>query len=79
MPNLRSTLNPKEQRSAATGPTVYRTEANHVEISCGMCGNLFFVDKSTADSVREAIKQGLDNPFRCEDCKEEYDELAYEG
>ena len=80
MSNLRSALNPEEQqRGAPTGPTNYRTAANPLEISCGMCGNPFFVDQSTADRVKAAIKQGLDNPFRCSDCEEEYDEMAYEG
>ncbi len=27
----------------------------------------------------EAINSGLGNPFRCEVCNEEYDDLAYEG
>jgi hypothetical protein len=27
----------------------------------------------------EAMNSGLDNPFRCGVCNEEYDDLAYEG
>ena len=26
-----------------------------------------------------AMESGLENPFRCEVCAEEYDDLAYEG
>lgn len=79
MSNLRSALNPEEKQGAVTGPTEYRIGGNQFELSCGMCGNVYFVDQSTADRVREAVEQGLDNPFRCEDCEEEYDEMAYEG
>ena len=53
---------------AATGIIVTRTYktngGNYVNSS------LFYM---------EAIDSGLDNPFRCEVCNEEYDELAYEG
>jgi hypothetical protein len=79
MSNLRSSLNPEEQPGAVAGPTGYRTGINQFELRCGMCGNLYFVDQPTAERVKTAIEQGLDDPFRCEDCEEEYDEMAYEG
>jgi hypothetical protein len=78
MSNLRAALNPEEQ-GLFMGPTTNRTGVNKFELSCGMCGDLYFVDQSTADRVRAAIRQGLDNPFRCGECEEEYDEMAYEG
>ena len=48
-------------------------------VRCGMCARSFDVDEETYEFVSEAIATGLDNPFRCEVCKAEYDELAYEG
>jgi hypothetical protein len=78
MSNLRAALNPEEQ-GVFIGPTPYRTGVNKVELSCGMCGDLYFVEQSTADRVRKAIRQGLDNPFRCTVCEEEYDEMVYDG
>ena len=44
-----------------------------------MCGDVYFVNSETLEGVNTAVRAGLDNPFRCVDCEEEYDELAYEG
>jgi hypothetical protein len=69
----------EEEHVASVGPTTFRTAENQHELRCGMCGEIYFVDSVTLDSVNTAVAQGLDNPFRCEDCEEEYDEAAYEG
>ena len=61
------------------GPTVFKTERNQREVRCGMCGRIIYVEEEAFDFVSDAIKAGLDDPFRCELCKEEYDELFYEG
>lgn len=61
------------------GPTTSKTEHNQHEVRCGMCGSAFYVDEDTFRFVQDAIKSGLDDPFRCSGCKEEYDDLAYEG
>ena len=60
-------------------PTTSKTEHNQHEVRCGMCGRTIYVDEETFRFVEEAIKAGLDDPFRCTKCKEEYDDLAYEG
>ena len=49
------------------------------EVRCGMCGKTVCVDEETFQFASEAIEAGLDNPFKCQVCQEEYDELAYEG
>ncbi|HZJ46977.1 MAG TPA: hypothetical protein VFD63_24580 [Pyrinomonadaceae bacterium] len=67
------------QTKATHGPTVFKTERNQHEVRCGMCGKIIYVDEATFSFVGDAIKAGLDNPFRCEVCKEEYDDLVYEG
>jgi len=76
---LRSELNPEERPGLQEGPTSYETHANRSGVRCGMCGKLFYVDEATAEAVRVAVGAGLDNPFMCKDCRDEYDELAYEG
>ena len=67
------------QHIATFGPTVFKTERNQHEVRCGMCGRIIYVAEETFGFVSEAINAGLDDPFRCELCKEEYDDLAYEG
>ena len=52
---------------------------NEHEVRCGMCARAVDVNEETYRFVSEAIESGLDNPFRCEVCAEEYDDLAYEG
>jgi hypothetical protein len=44
-----------------------------------MCARELYVDDKGYRLYMEAIDSGLDNPFRCEVCSEEYDDLAYEG
>jgi hypothetical protein len=55
------------------------TEQNEHEVRCGMCAREIYVDEETFRSASEAIDSGLDSPFRCEICAEEYDDLSYEG
>jgi len=44
-----------------------------------MCGRIIYIEDETFNFVSDAIKAGLDDPFRCELCKEEYDDLVYDG
>jgi hypothetical protein len=77
MTTLRSYLDPDQQ--VATGPTAFMTERNQHLVHCGMCARDVYVDEETYDFVSDAIKAGLDSPFLCDFCNEEYDDLAYEG
>ncbi|HEU4480189.1 MAG TPA: hypothetical protein VFR80_16845 [Pyrinomonadaceae bacterium] len=77
MTTLRSHIDP--DRQTETMPTSFMTEQNEHEVRCGMCAREFYIDEETFRSMSEAIESGLDNPFRCEICAEEYDDLAYEG
>lgn len=70
-------IEPHNQK--VTGPTSFMTEKNDHEVLCGMCGRTVYVAEATYRFASDAIKAGLDNPFRCEVCDEEYDDLAYEG
>jgi len=55
------------------------TDENQHEVRCGMCARELYVDEEGYRLYMESINSGLDNPFRCEVCNEEYDDLAYEG
>ena len=65
-------------------PTLIRAESvmtddNQHEVRCGMCARELYVDEDAHQFYSEALISGLDNPFRCEVCSEEYDDLVYEG
>jgi hypothetical protein len=77
MTTLRSFIDPDQQ--TPTGPTSFLTEQNEYEVRCGMCARTIFVDEETYSFASDGTKSGLDNPFRCEVCADEYDDLAYEG
>ncbi len=47
-------------------------------VRCGMCAREVYVDDETYRFGSDAMNSGLDNPFRCEVCIEEYDDLNYE-
>ena len=79
MTKLRWEVSPVEGSAAPLGPTTFKTAEHQHELRCGMCGEIYFVDSETLDSVNTAVQAGLDNPFLCEDCEEAYDEVAFEG
>ena len=60
------------------GITDFKTDQNLYEINCRECNKTFYADSSTSDDIYGAIKQGLDNPFLCDDCQVDYEESAYE-
>lgn len=59
--------------------TSIMTDETQHEVRCGMCARELYVDEDAYHFYSEALLAGLDNPFRCEVCSEEYDDLAYEG
>ena len=60
-------------------PAATMTDQQQHEVRCGMCAKELYVDDEGHRLYVEAMTSGLDNPFRCEVCNEEYDDLAYEG
>ena len=76
MTTLRSYIDPDQQ--TVTGPTSFMTERNEIEVRCGICARPVYVDEETYRFGSDEIKSGLDNPFRCENCEDEYDDPAYE-
>lgn len=76
MTNLRSHIDP-DQSSAQANPTPLKTGKNQHEVRCSICGDAFYVSESVFLFAKEGIEAGLDNPFKCDDCEEEYDQLSY--
>jgi hypothetical protein len=53
------------------------TEKNLYDVYCDMCGEVFFVDELTFEKVSAALREGFDNPFICDDCRDELGEEPY--
>jgi hypothetical protein len=68
-----------QEQSSVIAARSIMTDDNQHEVRCGMCAKELYVDDEGYRLYMEAINSGLDNPFRCEICNEEYDDLAYEG
>lgn len=43
---------------------------------CNTCGDTWYVSQSGSEEINRAVERGLENPFLCDDCREEYEELA---
>jgi hypothetical protein len=68
-----------QDRPALIAAQSVMTDEKQHEVRCGMCARELYVDEDDYRFYSEALLSGLDNPFRCEVCAEEYDDLAYEG
>jgi hypothetical protein len=77
MSTLRSYID--QNQAIPIVPSSTMTDETQHEVRCGMCARELYVDDEGYCLYMEAIDSGLDNPFRCETCTEEYDDLAYEG
>lgn len=77
MTTLRSYIDPEQHTAIVATPMM--TELHDREVRCGMCAKEIYVDEETYRLCSEELRSGLDNPFRCEVCAEEYDDLAFEG
>jgi len=74
---LRSTLNPEEQPDLVVEATRYRMGPNQQELVCGFCNERYFVDDVTFERAMTAMEKGIDNPFCCDECEQEYEELSH--
>ena len=75
---LRSYIDQNQERPIPPVASIM-TDDNQHEVRCGMCAKELYVDDEGYRLYCEALNSGLDNPFRCDVCNEEYDDLAYEG
>ena len=76
MTTLRSYIDPDQQ--TVTGPTSFPTERNEVEVRCGICARPVYVDEETYHLGNDEQNSGGDNPFRCELCEDDEEDLAYQ-
>lgn len=74
---LRSTLNPEEQTNFVEGPTRYRMGPNQSQLLCGVCNEPYHVDDVTFSQAASAMEEGLDNPFCCDECEEDYEDISH--
>jgi hypothetical protein len=77
MSRLRSRLDPEEQRDFIVGPTNYRTGQNKSKLLCGFCNGIYYVDEITFQQVMSALEEGGNNPFCCDECEAEQEELSH--
>jgi translation initiation factor 2 gamma subunit (eIF-2gamma) len=78
MTTLRSYIDHNQQTHIPAAAPIMTDNHQH-EVRCGMCARELYVDDEGYSLYMEAMNSGLDNPFRCEICNEEYDDLVYEG
>jgi hypothetical protein len=74
---LRSRIDPEEQRDLVEGPTRYKKGPNEFQLICESCGGTAYVDEITFHQALRAMEEGSHNPFRCDECESEYEELAH--
>jgi hypothetical protein len=77
MPRLRSTLNPEEQPDFIEAPTRSKIGPNQSELVCGFCNGIYYVDEVTFQQAVSAMEKGIDNPFCCDECEAEQEELSH--
>ena len=73
MTPMQSGLNTNTER--ANDPTSFITELNEHEVRCGICAREVCVDEEIYRLGSHDMASGLDNPFRCEVCAEEFDDF----
>ena len=78
MSTVHSYIDQNQERHTAAAAAIM-TDTNQHEVRCGMCARELYADDENYRLYMAAINSGLDNPFRCEVCSEEYDDLSYEG
>lgn len=58
-------------------PTTYQTEQNKNELYCSLCGGMLYVDDLIFGDVSKVTQETAENSFLCEDCLNDYEEMAY--
>lgn len=74
---LRSTLNPEEQTNLIDGPTHVRKGPNQSMLLCALCNETYYVDDDTFAHAMSAMEEGFDNPFCCDDCEADHEEISH--
>ncbi len=58
-------------------PTTEATKTNTHPVYCGICGGKFFVGDSAFRHFNNVVEMSLENPFVCETCESDYDDLSH--
>jgi len=74
---LRSSLNPEEQSNVIEGPTLLRKGPNQSALACAFCNRTFYVDDVIFHQAISALAEGLENPFYCDECEADREELSH--
>lgn len=74
---VRSRLDPEERPYLVVEPTRYRIGKNQSPLACGFCGETYYVDQVTFDQALSQMEEGIDNPFCCEDCLMDYEDISH--
>lgn len=77
MTRLRSRLVQEEQSDSIGGPTSYKIGPNQSKLLCAFCNGVYYVDEVTFRQVISALEEGGDNPFCCDECEAEKEELSH--
>jgi ferredoxin len=57
--------------------TDHKTNRNKFEVLCGTCAKVCYVDEKTHENFVRSMEHNPDNPFLCDACLDEYNDLAY--
>lgn len=60
-----------DTHSAFGVPTRLRTDENTRLVTCGACGDAYYVDDTTFTSIHRSISYDSGNPFTCPRCQED--------
>lgn len=74
---LRSMLNSEEQTNIIHGPTKIKKGPNTWQLNCSLCGGTLYVDETTFTQAMSAMSAGIENPFCCDDCEADYEDVAH--
>ena len=66
-----------DRAESKTTYSKFPTKTNPHILSCGLCNRSLYVDSQTYESATRAIEEGIDNPFLCDDCRNEHVELEH--
>jgi hypothetical protein len=56
--------------------STFQTADNAFPAICEMCGGTWYVSQDWSDAINSAVEKGLENPFLCDNCKAEYEEMG---
>lgn len=54
------------------------TVENRFEINCSLCNQVYYTDIDSIAQMNRTVELGLDNPFVCEECTENYEVISHQ-